>query len=32
MAGLYMLLTSWPDIEGAREQADIWLEKKWQQM
>lgn len=28
MSGLYMLVTSWPDIEGAREQAIIWLEKK----
>lgn len=28
MSGFYVLLTSWPDIEGAREQAGIWLDKK----
>lgn len=24
----YLVITSWPDLEGARQQADAWLQKK----
>jgi hypothetical protein len=25
----YLVITSWPDLQGAKHQAQRWLEKKW---
>jgi periplasmic divalent cation tolerance protein len=29
MSDHYLVITSWPDLEGARRQAQSWLEKKF---